>query len=133
MVHVPVEFQLLMAAVIIGLVQLIWAATAGATGVRDPAWLLGPRDDPRPMSGAAARLDRAFKNFLETFPLFAVALISTYIAGKLGPLTMYGSALYVICRAIYAPLYVSGIAVVRTVVWTASMVGIAMIILAFFR
>ena len=30
MAHVPVEFQLLMAAVMIGLVQLLWAATAGA-------------------------------------------------------------------------------------------------------
>ena len=89
--------------------------------------------EPRPVSVVAGRLDRAFRNFLETFPLFAVALISTYIAGKLGPLTLYGSALYVICRALYAPLYASGVAVVRTVVWTASMAGIVMIIAAIFQ
>lgn len=133
MVHVPVEFQLLMAAVIIGLVQIVWAATAGAGGERDFNWLSGPRDDPRPVGVAAARLDRALKNFLETFPLFAVALFATYIAGKLGALTLYGSALYVIGRALYAPIYASGLAVVRTLVWVASMAGIVMILIAFFR
>ena len=133
MVHVPVEFQLLMAAVIIGLVQIGWAATAGAGGERDFNWLSGPRDDPRPVGVMAARLDRALKNFLETFPLFAVALISTYIAGKLGPLTLYGSALYVIARALYVPIYASGLAVVRTLVWAASAAGIVMILIAFFR
>ena len=133
MVHVPVEFQLLMAAVIIGLVQIAWAATAGVGGERTVAWLSGPRDEPKPLSIVAGRLDRALKNFLETFPLFAVALISTYIAGKLGPLTLYGSALYVIARALYVPVYASGIPYVRTLVFVASVVGIVMVIAAFFR
>jgi len=133
MVHVPVEFQLLMAAVVIGLVQLVWAAGAGAGGVRDTKWLLGPRDEPRPVGIVAGRLERAFSNFRQTFPLFAAALIATYISGKLGPLTLYGSALYVICRALYVPLYASGVSLARTLVWTASMAGIVMIIVAFFR
>ena len=133
MVHVPVEFQLLMAAVIIGLVQIMWAATAGAGGERSFAYLSGPRDEPKPVSTVAGRLDRALKNFLETFPLFAVALISTYIAGKLGPLTLYGAGLYVIARALYVPIYASGVAVVRTLVWVASAVGILMVVVAFFR
>ena len=36
-------------------------------------------------------------------------------------------------RALYVPIYASGIALVRTLVWTASIVGIVMIIVAFFR
>src|SRR5882757_6713677 len=98
---VPVELKLLLAAVIIGMVQIVWAAAAGSGGQRDFAWLLGPRDDARPVSGVAARLDRALKNFLETFPLFAVALITCVAAGKLGTLTLYGAGLYVIARALY--------------------------------
>ncbi|MDB5418039.1 MAG: hypothetical protein JWP28_2920 [Phenylobacterium sp.] len=130
---VPVELKLLMAAVIIGLVQIVWAATAGSGGERNFAWLAGPRDEHRPVSGVAARLDRALKNFLETFPLFAAALIACVIAGKLGTLTLYGAGLYVIARGLYVPLYASGVALVRTLVWTVSVVGIVMVIVAFFR
>jgi uncharacterized MAPEG superfamily protein len=130
---VPVELKLLLAAVIIGLVQIVWAAAAGSGGPRDFGWLSGPRDDARPVSGVAARLDRALRNFLETFPLFAAALIACVAAGKLGTLTLYGAGLYVIARALYVPLYASGVALVRTLVWTASVIGIVMVIVAFFR
>ena len=130
---VPVELKLLLAAVIIGMVQIVWAATAGSGGQRDFGWLTGPRDDARPVSGVAARLDRALRNFLETFPLFAAALIACVAAGKLGTLTLYGAGLYVIARALYVPLYASGVALVRTLVWTASVIGIVMVIVAFFR
>jgi uncharacterized MAPEG superfamily protein len=130
---VPVELKLLMAAVIVGLVQIVWAAGAGAGGERTPAWLLGPRDEPKPVSVVAGRLSRALSNFLETFPLFAAAVLACDFAGKLGPLTMWGAALYVIARAIFVPIYASGIPVVRTLVWTLSMVGIVMVVVAFFR
>ena len=130
--QVPVELKLLVAAVIVGFVQIVWAAVAGAGGDRDFAWLAGPRDDARPVGVVAARLDRALKNFLETFPLFAVSVIACAMAGKLGDLTMWGCATYVIARALYVPTYASGIAMVRTLVWTASIIGIVMVIAAFF-
>ena len=130
---VPVELKLLMAAVIVGLVQIVWAAAAGSGGERTPAWLLGPRDEPKPASVVAGRLSRALSNFLETFPLFAAAVLACDFAGKLGPLTMWGAGLYVICRALFVPIYASGIPVVRTLVWTVSMVGIVMVVVAFFR
>ena len=130
---VPVELKLLMAAVIVGLVHSDRAAGAGAGGERTPAWLLGPRDEPRPGSVVAGRLSRALSNFLETFPLFAAAMLACDFAGKFGPLTMWGAGLYVICRALFVPIYASGIPVVRTVVWAASMVGIVMVVVAFFR
>lgn len=131
--QVPMELKLLLAAVIIGLMQIVWAATAGSGGERNFGWLAGPRDDPRPVGTMAGRLDRALKNFLETFPLFAAALIACVAAGKLGTTTLYGAGLYVIGRALYVPLYASGVAVVRTLVWAVSMVGVVMVIVAFFR
>ncbi|MGZ3378607.1 MAG: MAPEG family protein [Phenylobacterium sp.] len=130
--QVPMELKLLLAAVIIGLVQIVWAA-AGSGGERDLAWLSGPRDDPRPVGVVAGRLDRALKNFLETFPLFAASLIACVAVGKLGPLTLYGSALYVAGRALYVPIYAAGISMVRTLVWAASLIGLVMVIVAFFR
>ena len=36
----------------------------------------GPRDAPvKPLGPLAGRLDRAFKNLMETFPLFAAAVL----------------------------------------------------------
>ncbi|HEX2817828.1 MAG TPA: MAPEG family protein [Phenylobacterium sp.] len=122
-----------MAAVIIGLAQIVWAAAAGSGGERDLAWLLGPRDEARPVSGVAARLSRALANFIETFPLFAVALLACDFAGKFGPLTYWGAMLYVVGRLLYVPIYAAGLSVVRTLVWTVSMVGIVMVIVAFFQ
>jgi uncharacterized MAPEG superfamily protein len=131
--EVPIELKLLMAAVIIGLVQILWAAGAGGGGERDLKWLIGPRDDHRPVGVVAARLDRALRNFLETFPLFAVAVFSVVLAGKLGPLTAWGCGLYVIGRALFAPIYAAGLSGVRTLAWFVSMAGIVMLIVAFFR
>ena len=130
----PVELKLLIVSVIIGLVQIGWAAAAGSGGERNLAWLAGPRDEPRPVGAMAGRLDRALKNFLETFPLFAAALLACAAAGKLGSgHTVYGSAAYVIGRAIYVPLYALGTPFLRTVAWFVSLLGIAAIIIAFFR
>jgi uncharacterized MAPEG superfamily protein len=130
---IPVELKLLVAAVIVGIVQIVWAAAAGGGGERNFAWLAGPRDDPRPVGTVAGRLDRALKNFLETFPLFAAAILACVAAGKVGgTLTVYGAGLYVVARILYVPLYAAGTPMVRTLVWTAAMIGLVMVIVAFF-
>ncbi|WP_397400134.1 MAPEG family protein [Phenylobacterium sp.] len=128
-----VELKLLAVAVIIGLVQLLWAAAA-ARGQQDLKWAAGPRDTPMPISGSAARLHRAFWNFVETFPFFAAAVLAAAAAGKLGSdLTVWGSIMYVAGRAIYAPLYAAGVPMLRSVVWFASLIGLVMILVALLR
>jgi len=127
-----VEVKLLVAAAIMGLVHLIVATVAGSGGHRDTAWLLGPRDDPRPVTGQAARLSRAYANFEETFPIFAVMVLAIVIAGKTGDQSRFACWLYLIGRLAYIPLYWLGFPVVRTIAWTASMVGILWLIVAFF-
>lgn len=128
-----VELKLLGAAIVVGLVQLMWAAAA-ARAQQDLKWAAGPRDTPMPIGGVAARLERAFWNFAETFPFFAAAVLGCAVAGKLGtPLTVWGAGLYVAGRALYVPLYASGIPTVRTLVWFVSMVGLVMVIVALFR
>jgi uncharacterized MAPEG superfamily protein len=126
------ELMMLVAAVVVGLVQLLWAAGA-ARGQQNMKWAGGARDEAMPLCGVAARLDRAYRNFMETFPLFAVVVIAAYLMAKLGPLTVYGSVLYVASRAVYVPLYAAGVPLVRSVVWTAAMAGIVMIIVAIFQ
>lgn len=131
--EMAVELKLLGAAIIIGLVQLMWAAGA-ARNQQDLKWAAGPRDTPMPITGVAARLNRALWNFIETFPFFAAAILACAVAGKLGqPLTIWGAGLYVAARALYAPLYASGVPTVRSIVWFVSLIGLIMVIVALFR
>lgn len=125
------ELQLIGAAIIVGVVQLLWAAGA-ARAQQDLKWAAGPRDEDMPLTGVAARLDRAFKNFQETFPFFVAAIFAAYLVAKTGPLTLWGAVLYVVARALYVPLYAAGISGVRTLVWLVSLVGVGMIVAAIF-
>jgi len=125
------ELLLLACAAIVGLVQLLWAAAA-ARGQQGLKWGAGPRDEPRPLTGVAGRLDRAFRNFLETFPIFVAAVVGAYLAGKLGALTLWGCALYVAARALYVPLYAAGVPMIRSLVWGVSLAGLVMVLAAVF-
>ena len=123
------ELQMLAAAVVIGLVHLLWAAAA-AQPLRGLKWNVGPRDTPVELTGIAGRLQRAFANFRETFPFFVAAVLVAYLGGRLGTLTCCGAALYVGARAVYIFLYAFGVPVVRSLVWLASMVGLGLILAA---
>jgi uncharacterized MAPEG superfamily protein len=124
------EMQILFCAILLGLVQLVLAATA-LTLVRGFAWALGPRDEPgKALGKAAGRLERAFKNFLETFVFFAAAVLLANALGKHTNTSALGAQIYIWARLIYVPVYLAGVPVLRTLIWAASLVGIVMVLLA---
>jgi uncharacterized MAPEG superfamily protein len=125
----PTELKLLAAAVVVGVVQILWGAQA-ATKEKGIAWNAGPRDEPRPSGGLTGRLDRALRNYMETFPLFAALLLADAVAGKLGTLTLWGAWLFVVARAVYVPLYAAGVPYVRSLVWLVSLAGLALVFVA---
>jgi uncharacterized MAPEG superfamily protein len=125
------ELQLLGLAIVVGIVQLVWAAVA-ARRQQNMTWAAGPRDEPMPISGVAARLDRAFRNFMETFPFFAAAVLAAAVTDELSGLTLWGAGLYVAGRALYVPIYASGIPRIRTLVWAVAMIGLFMVTAALF-
>ena len=54
-------------------------------------WTAGPRDEILPpLSGVAGRLERALRNLLETFPLFATAVLVAHIANVHNWMTEWG-------------------------------------------
>lgn len=128
----PFEIKLLGLAVILGFVQVMWAAVAARRSGQDLKWAGGPRDEERPIGVVAARLKRAFANYMETFPLFAVAILACAVTDRFGPLTAWGSVLFVAARAVYAPLYASGVALVRSMAWGVGVVGLLMVTAAIF-
>ncbi len=127
------EFIALAFVLILAIVQIGWAASA-RTAELGLKWNAGARDGEAPPPGKlAGRLTRAQANLFETLPIFAAAVIMAHVAGKDGgPLTLWGTHLYLFGRVIYLPLYAFGVAYVRSLVWAASFVGLLMIIAALF-
>lgn len=124
----PVEIRIAALGAVL-LFVYIFTATRFKTQQYGREWNVGARDEalppPNPMSG---RTMRAQANFLETFPIAVVALLGVAIAGRTSNLTAIGGWIWLGARVIYLPLYAVGIRVVRTIVWTISMIGIAMVL-----
>jgi uncharacterized MAPEG superfamily protein len=115
---------------VLGLVQLVLASHA-ASLQRGYLWTASSRDDPvSPLTGIAGRLARALANFLETFPLFAAAVLIAHVAGRHGWMTEAGVQLYFWGRVVYLALYAGGVFLVRSLVWNVGTAGIILMLLA---
>jgi uncharacterized MAPEG superfamily protein len=125
-----IELKMLALAVVLGLVQITLSAVANTLKTGLP-WAAGPRDEPMPPTTAiCGRLKRALLNFLETFPLFAAAVLVAHAVGRHDWMTVWGAQLYFWARVVYVPLYAFGIAYVRTLAWAAATLGIVLILLS---
>ena len=91
------------------------------------AYSVGPRDEAVQPTGIAGRADRAFRNLLEMLPVFAVGVIVVQLAGLNDWWTALGAQIFFWCRVAFVPAYLTGWPWVRTLIWNASMVGLAII------
>lgn len=124
----PGELTILALAAAFGLLQLLVAARFN-NGQRGLAWNLGARDgEPPPVSAVAGRLERAYRNFMETFPFFVVAVLLADVSGRLSWFTLLGAYTYFGARIVYWPLYAFGVPGIRTLVWLVSIVGLGMVL-----
>jgi uncharacterized MAPEG superfamily protein len=69
------------------------------------------------------RATRALANYVENFVVFAALDLGLIVTNHGGG---YGATLWILARAIYIPLYLSGVQYVRTLVWVISLVGLIM-------
>ncbi len=123
------ELALLAWSIVLGLVHAL--ATGQFTTLQHGmAYGLSPRDEKKPLTGVGARVERAFANFMQTFPLFAAAVLIAHVAGRHSGLTVLGAQLYFWARLVYVPLYAAGIPVARTVAYLVSLLGIVLILIA---
>jgi uncharacterized MAPEG superfamily protein len=126
------ELLMLALSVVLGFVH-IFAGVIAATVQYGSKWNLSARDAAMPPLGTiAGRLQRASHNFLETFPLFAVAVLIADATNRHGPMAVWGSQIYFYARVLYLPIYAAGIPLVRTIVWSVAALGIVMVLLALF-
>ena len=122
-----VEMQMLWLSVYLGIAQLVLAVLF-SLGARGLPWGAGNRDEAAPPMGkTGARVERAFRNFLETFAFFAAAVLMANAMGKHSATSALGAEIYFWCRLAYLPVYAAGTPFVRTALWLASLVGIGMV------
>jgi uncharacterized MAPEG superfamily protein len=116
---------------------LTWLTLLGASLIRARAWTFagtmiafGNRDDLPAATALAGRAERTARNTLENFVLFAAFALVAHASGVTNPRIATGATLFFWARVLYIPVYYAGIAYLRTAVWLASIVGLAMMITA---
>ncbi|WP_334177699.1 MAPEG family protein [Pseudoxanthomonas sp.] len=126
----PIELKMLAWAIALGLAHVLLGA-ALTTRQRGLAWNVGARDAALPpLTGVAARVDRALRNFLETFPFFAAAALAVVVLERGDAGTALGAQCYVWARLAYVPVYAAGIPYLRTLIWALSLWGLLQLLWA---
>ena len=123
-----IELKLLVWAVLLTLAQCIIAALGATLQVGLPR-LAGNRERMPELEGWAGRAQRAHSNMLESLVLFAALVLVAQVSGKTNAMTALGAQLFFWSRLVYAPVYVAGIAWVRTALWSVSIVGLILMLL----
>ena len=124
-----IELSLLAWAIVLGLVHAV-ATGQVATMQHGLRYNMSPRDIQRPVTGVGGRIQRAFANYMQTFPFFAAAVLVAHVADRHSWLTVFGAHLFFWSRLIYVPLYAAGIPVVRTIAFLTATAGIVLILIA---
>ena len=123
MMGISFELMVLAAASLWGFLQLVAAAQA-ANAQHGLKWAASPRDVEMPaLAPIPGRINRNFCNYMETFPFFAAAVLSSQAAGVHNELTNWGAIAYVGGRIAYTALYISGIPLIRSLFWNIAAFG----------
>jgi uncharacterized MAPEG superfamily protein len=121
------ELWILLAAIVLGFLHILLQAHS-ASLVRGLHWNAGPRDEAMPpLPGQAGRLERALRNYLESFPFFAATVLVAAAAGTHNMFTELGAGLYLAGRVAYLPLYAFGVRYIRSLAWNVATLGIILI------
>ena len=93
--------------------------------------LAGPRDRlPGSDSVMLGRIRRANENLKETLPWALGLLLLVQMTGSASSLSAMGAWTYLLARTAYLPLYLGGVAWLRTGSWAVSLIGMGMLAVA---
>lgn len=88
--------------------------------------IVGNRDKQPELSIVAARLDRAKNNMLEALPIFLPLALLALVKGGDTSKVAHAASVFLIARVVYVPAYLSGIPMLRSLVW---LVGVASLVM----
>jgi uncharacterized MAPEG superfamily protein len=98
-------------------------AQVKTNGPLKPENYLDPTQRPMPLWGK--RADRADINAVETFAPFAALVIVAHLAGKADAMTAFWAMCYFWLRLVHAVVYLLGIPLIRTIIFTLGYVAMA--------
>jgi uncharacterized MAPEG superfamily protein len=129
----PTEIVMLALAVVLLLVQL-FLQSISATLEMGGDYKVGPRDEARLLRGVfPGRAERAFRNLLETFPVFAALALALVVTGRNGGLGALGAEVWVVARILFVPLYLIQIPFARSLAWFVSMFALVAMLVRLFQ
>ena len=120
------DLKYLLFSVILTFVQVVIAAALANQAVGLPT-LAGNREGLGELPGMAGRAKRAHLNMIENLVLFAALVLIAAVGGKANAMTAMGAMIFFWARLGYAIVYLIGIPWLRTVLWFASVIGMAII------
>ncbi|HYU16324.1 MAG TPA: MAPEG family protein [Candidatus Acidoferrum sp.] len=116
---------------------LTWLMIIVASNLRTRSWTpvglklsFGNRHDMPGPSPVAERADRAARNMLENLLLFVALIVAAHLAGAPQERIDLGARVFFYARVLYFPAYLAGIAYLRTLIWTVSVIGLGVIFMA---
>jgi uncharacterized MAPEG superfamily protein len=126
-----VEIAMLFWAAVLGLVQ-VGAQALAYKRQEGNAYTVGARDQHRPATGLAGRAERALRNYLETFPIFAAVILAVHATDRSNGWSAIGAQVYFWGRLAYLPAYAIGLPWVRTLIWLIATAGIVLCMVPLF-
>ncbi|SDI31167.1 MAPEG family protein [Lutimaribacter saemankumensis] len=101
------------------LLQALQFAAYSITANRQvgPRYAMSPRDEPRQLTGAAGRLQRALTNHFEGLILFTIAVVVVTLSDRSNAITQMAAWVYLGARVLYVPAYVFGLSPWRSLIW----------------
>jgi uncharacterized MAPEG superfamily protein len=87
----------------------------------------GARDEALEQTRFLGRTSRAAQNQIESLALITPVILIAHLVGTNTAMTEMGSLIYLVARLVYMPVYWLGIPFIRTMIFTAGLVGIVMI------
>ena len=118
---------------------LSWLMIFFAAAIKERIWspagfkgAVGNREQTTTSTPLAGRAERAAKNMSESLPLFIALVAAGHLVGRVNDRLILGAQLFFSMRVAYWLVYLIGIPYVRTVIWIASIAGLAIMFTALF-
>jgi uncharacterized MAPEG superfamily protein len=129
----PTEIVMLGVSVILFLAQL-FLQSIPATVELGGEYRAGSRDETRALRGVfAGRAERAFRNLMETFPVFVALALALVVSGRNGGLGATAAEVWIAARILYVPLYFIQIPYLRSFVWFVSIFALVAMLVRLFQ